>query len=263
MPVAADSRHWPAALLSASASSRRARSASGPAAAAARWRSDDVLVLDQLGRARVQLRAAGRADLVVDRGGDERVREGRGRDRRRVDPAQQAGVARLLERGERLLDPAERAGGRERRARTEDGDRLQQPRGVVRAGGDAVAHDRRERARRREVVLAVPRVRRQLVEQRARVERVPARVRLEPLDRARRQPHAAGLRQRAQLVDGERREAEPAALGARGGLGQALGQDRRALAGRRSRSARDPRRAGAARTAARAATARPPSARRR
>ena len=40
MPVAADSRHWPAALLSASACSRRASSASGPAAAAARWRSE-------------------------------------------------------------------------------------------------------------------------------------------------------------------------------------------------------------------------------
>ena len=95
-----------------------------------------------------------------------------------------------------------------------------------------MAHDRRERARRREVVLAVPRVRGQLVEQRARVERVPARVRLEPLDGARRQPHAAGLCQRAQLVGGERRQAEPAALGSRGGLDQALGQDRRALARR-------------------------------
>ena len=141
-----------------------------------------ALVLDQVGGERVQVGAPARADLVIDGCGDERMGERRRRDRRRVDPAQQARVARLLERVERLLDPAQRRGDRERRAWPEHRHRLQQPRGVLRAGLDAPPDDRRERARRREAVVPVPGLRGELVEERARVERVAAAVRFEPLD---------------------------------------------------------------------------------
>ena len=79
-----------------------------------------ALVLDQVGGERVQVGAPARPDLVIDGGGDERMGERRGRDGRGVDPAQQARVARLLERVERLLDPAQRGGDRERGAWSED-----------------------------------------------------------------------------------------------------------------------------------------------
>ena len=141
-----------------------------------------ALVLDQVGGERVQLSAPARPDLVIDGCGDERMCERRGRDGRGIDPTQQAGVARLLERVERLLDPAQRGGDRERRAWPEDRHRLQQPCRVLRAVLDAPPDDRRERARRREAVVPVPGLRGELVEERARVERVAAAVRLEPLD---------------------------------------------------------------------------------
>jgi hypothetical protein len=192
-----------------------------------------ALVLHQLGGEGVQVGAPARADLVVDGGRDERVGEGGCRDRRRVDPAEEAGVARLLERVERLLDAAQRSGDRERRAGAEDRHRLEQARGVVGARLDAPADDRRERARRREVVLPMPRLRRQLVEQRARVQRVAARVRLEPLDRPRGEAEALSVGERPQLLRGQRLEPQPAPLGPGGGLDETLRETRRVLPGRR------------------------------
>ena len=81
--------------------------------------------------------------------------------------------------------------------------------------------------------MPVPGLRRQLVEQRARVERVAAGVCFEPLDRPRRQADALGLGERAQLLRGQRLQPQPAPLGPGGGLDEAFWEAGRVLARRR------------------------------
>ena len=211
-----------------------ASSASGPGGGGGEMPQRGRLVLDQLGRAGVQAGATRRADLVVDGGGDRAGARTPGPGTPRVVVhAQQAGGAASSSASSGCVDVRQRGGGRQRAARAENGDRLEQ-RGRVRPSRRRRGAGRSRRtsaapggcpggARRRRAARRAARASRAGCRRRAPASRCTARAdRCTPL-------RLAPARAARRAVNGCRTSQRPSA---RGRLDEALGQGQARLAGR-------------------------------
>ena len=165
----------------------------------------------QPGRHSVQRGPAGHPDVTVDRGPDQRVREGDLPPSRRWRLAQQPLSDGLLQRGQRVGQPGQRRGVGQLAVAAEHRRGHHQRLGVHGADSQPGYHQRAQRPRRREACPGHPQqLDGQVVQQFPDVQRDAPGVLAQPLGRPARQPPRPGQRsQRGHLPGVQARQIQP------------------------------------------------------